>query len=248
MQILDNNLTQKAIDAEYEEWFRKTLTNSYRRSSVQGFSSSEAWLSACGYVQTITFDQKLVRLRKDRLEVGPSDTTLEFDAFHGGYIEITKHLIEAKDYDRPKFAPLWPFAFVGLDFEGSRYSDVTEFRQQNLHIHAIWCLHPSLRAKFEHFVSGDDLRERFRSYGPCDAVEFKRYARPKSGSRTYGIKAHTKLFWNPSSAEDLRIYPNPDPDDRRIKYRMGVRGSEQLGSLRRLQIAARMDARRENSD
>lgn len=247
MQIYDNVITAKKLDSLYDDWFRKTLDAAYRRSDVQGFSSSEAWLSACGYVQTITFDQKAARKRKDHREVGQSDTTLEFDAFHGGYIEITKHLIQAKDYDRPKFAKLWPFAFVGLDFEGSRYGEVTEFHHNNLHIHAIWCVHPSQRTRFDQFVSGENLLERFMAYGPCDAVEFKPYAKPKSGSRTYGIKAHTKLFWNPSSAEDLRIYPNPDPNDQRIRYRAGVRSSEQLGSLGPLQIAARMDAR-QNSE
>lgn len=242
MRIYDNVITAKKIDAEYEDWFRKTLDEAYRRSDVQGFSSSEAWLSACGYVQTITFDQKVARLRRDNREVGQSDTTLEFDAFHGGYIEITKQLVGDKRYHKPKFAHLWPFAFVGLDVEGSRYGDVNEFRQHNLHIHAIWCLHPSLTARFEKLVSHDDLVPRFQSYGPCDAVEFKRYAKPNSGSRTYGIKAHTKLFWNPSSAEDLRIYPNPDPNVRRISYRMGKRVGDQLGPIRPMQIAMRTQA------
>lgn len=229
----------KNLNKWYDIWFLETVDSAYVRSGTQRFSSSAAWLAACGYVQTITFDQRSALRQKDVRELGRSDTTIEFDTFHGGYVEITKHLVNQKRYHHSTFAHLWPMAFVGIDFEGSRNAGPTEFKLDNLHVHAIWCVHPDVQSRFDAFIEAPDLKERLMSYGPCDDVEFKRYVKPKSGSHTYGIKAHTKTVWTPSSVEEIRIYPHPQWSGRRIGYRK-ERTQADLGDIREIQIASRV--------
>lgn len=240
MNNYGKTLNLKTISKWYDDWFLKTVDSAFHRTGTKDFSSGIDWLTNCGYVQTITFNQSFTAMQKTARELGSTDTTMEFDTFHGGYIEITKALVNHRYYQQARFASLWPMAFVGIDFEGSRYSGPTKFSDRNLHVHAIWCVHPDVQDRFEAFVGRPDLLARFKSYGPCDAVEFKRYKKPTSGSHTYGIKAHTKTAWNPSSVEDIRIYPNHDWAVRKIGYRK-ERTQQPLGYLRMLQIGARMN-------
>jgi len=240
------NVKQSKTDKRYDDWFLRTVDSALIRFQTKQFSTSEALLAACGYVQTITFNQRFAAMRKDARELGRSDTTIEFDTFHGGYVEITKYLVNERRYHHSTFAHLWPMAFVGIDFEGSKNSEPTEFKANNLHVHAIWCVHPDVKDRFDTFVGATDLKERFMSYGPCDAVEFKPYEKPKSGSHTYGIKAHTKTLWTPSSVEDMRIYPHPKYAGRKIGWRNEGKQAD-LGDLRQLQIAVRVQTTEEQA-
>lgn len=175
------------------------------------------------FFNTITFDQKMMVDRKLELGLQWDDHSCEFDSFHVLYRMVCDRVID-KRWERPSKSRLRPFAFVALDFKGSRYGE-SFLNQENPHFHVIWALQPWQVPDFRQFVTSVYFKLNVCDRLLIDGWDLQpfdpRLASLKSlGS--YAAKASSKSFWNPLTNTSIEIY-GPDRKLHRAELRYRTR-------------------------
>ncbi|WP_192385780.1 hypothetical protein [Mesorhizobium silamurunense] len=206
----DNDRSKFNKSDYYEKWFSDLVHNYYESAGRSVYDSEDAYLRECAFFMTMTFAAGDVFKEKLRLGLMNHDFSIELDSFHMLYNALASFTF-GKGWRREKFAQSLPKVIVCLDFEGSRFASVVPASPKNVHIHAIWLIHPKEIARFKRFVYGPLLRLKFLNSMPADAIEFEPYIVEKARAGrlgTYVSKTWIKSEKLPLNGELFRIYPN----------------------------------------
>jgi hypothetical protein len=193
-----------------ERWFDEILLGYYRRNATSHFKSESDFFEACAYVVTLTFNASRIFNEKARLGLMNDDHSVEMDNFHRLYTGLCRKLF-GSGYSQSSFEAKLPLAIPFIDYEGSRYSSDIPKNPKNVHIHAIWVVHPNEIAKFKKLISGPWFKYRLKDGLHTDRILFDPYvaSRAKRGRLIgYVSKTWSKSAKLPNAAEMMRIYPN----------------------------------------
>jgi hypothetical protein len=230
--------SKKLITAEYEKWF-EALSQDYWKANASGhYGSVSDYMTDCCYFFTMTFSASHVHKEKLRLGIMNDDFSVELDAFQLIYTTLARSVFGSRWY-KPAFIAKLPHAIVCVDFEGSRLSADIPAQPKNVHIHAIWLVHPKEIVKFRKVIGGVRFRLKVLNSIHADQVKFEPYLTQKAQAGklgSYVAKVFIKSEKKPLGGELFRIYPNTNYGE--TPYRTIHRYRRTNKMLARLRAAA----------
>lgn len=232
-------LSLPELNEAYDGWVRDRVDEAFDAAKIVQYERGWDWLVECGYFMTITFNQKQIAAQKVELALKASDTSIELDTFHGCYVDILDKLV-GKRWQKGQHRAKWPLAIVGMDFGNSRVARFTELTGNNLHIHAIWAVHPDTKAAFEILRTDPHRVAKFQTYGPLDAIEFDPFDAEKK-DMSYVTKGDAKTSRSDSQPPMARVYPNSDPLNKHLAYPLTHSYLPLTQDLKKLRLGMRKD-------
>lgn len=167
-----------------ERWFNDLALDFYQRNAATQYPDYLSFLESCAFFVTMTFSTYRVEREKKRLALALNNFSVEIDNFHNLYGRMARKLFGG-DYNLPKFVPKLPLAIACVDYEGSRFATTVPARPQNVHVHAVWIVHPSEIAAFRTMLDSAWFQFKLKNGLHADQVAFDPY-RVKKG-RVGGI-------------------------------------------------------------
>lgn len=204
-----NSYLPKFILKEYEIWY-ESMIYEYYSNSCEKYIDTESYICECCFFFTMTFSIQDVFKEKLRLGLMNDDFSVELDTFHLLYTTIAEALF-GKKWMKKKFESKIPKAIVCVDFEGSRYGSDIPVSPKNVHVHAIWLVHPDEIEKFKKVIGS--LRFKFQVLNSihADKVKWEPYRAEKAQAGklgSYVTKSFIKSEKRCLGGELFRIYPN----------------------------------------
>jgi hypothetical protein len=236
--------TDSSIKREFEKWYSELIQNYLYKSSDQKSSTTDTMIQKCCSFFTMTFRTSEVIKEKERLGLSRDDFSVELDTFQLLYCTIAERLF-GKGWAKQKFEKKLPYVILCVDFEGSRMQHSLPMTPKNVHLHAIWLIHPDETDKFNGIINGLHFRQITLNSLRCDKVEWEPYLKAKSKVEKLGSYA-TKLFIkstrNALPGELFRIYPNSNYGGRPYRAANTYKRTDKM--LDKLRRASRRDVSR----
>lgn len=222
---------------ESERWFNDLAWQFFKRNAVSQDQDYVEFLESCAFFVTMTFSTYRIEREKRRLGLALHDFSVEMDNFHRLYCGLARKVFGGKWTD-PKFEAKLPLAIACVDYEGSRYQTQLPARPENVHIHAVWIVHPDEIEAFNAIRESPKFKLKFLDGLHANRVRFDPFvAKKNKGGRWggYASKVWIKAARAPTGAELIRIYPNSNYGgiSYRAEHRYGVT-RKQLDLLRRV--------------
>lgn len=194
----------------------KALFNEHNAGKFTDFNN---YLKKCCFFVTMTFDQHKLNALKSYFGLKATDDTIEFDMAYrfykwavetmsGGHVTTTTN---AKL--QSQLPPVW----IASDFEGSRFASDLTNAGRNVHLHAIWFLHPGNSDRIQQVIDEVNTSNSLKPDFWMDAIEFAIFDRKKGTLKNlagYTLKAEHK-----KSTEDLPVSYQRYPQDLKIRQK-----------------------------
>ncbi|TYR34887.1 hypothetical protein FY036_03440 [Mesorhizobium microcysteis] len=194
-----------------EKWFRDLIAAFYRRNNTSKYANQVDFLESCAFFTTMTFSTYRVEREKRKLGLAKNDFSVEMDNFQKLYNGLARKQF-GSGYNLSKFEKKLPLAIACIDYEGSRYYNEIPENPKNIHVHAIWVVHPEEIDEFLKIINGAWFKLKFQNGLHTDRIRFDPYLERKDKKGRWGgyaAKTWIKMASLPNGAADLlRIYPN----------------------------------------
>lgn len=208
IKYYNNKIEEPRFDP-WGDWIDDLMYRYANRAKISDLKIKEFYSDHL-FFMTLTFDRKLLELRKGELGLMDHDRSTEWDDFHYVYGAISEALY-GKGWARQKFEHSLPMAVACMDFEGSRYAAQLDENLKNVHFHIIWVVYPGKAGNFQRYIEGPKFKLNVLDKLHIDKCELQAYDDQKATIRqlaTYASKALPKTRICPLDAELVRIYPN----------------------------------------
>ncbi|MCA0275577.1 MAG: hypothetical protein LCH86_06210 [Proteobacteria bacterium] len=228
-----------------ERWFNGLVTEFYKRNAASIFPDRVEFLECCAFFLTMTFSTYRIEREKRRLELPDNDFSVEIDNFHKLYVGLARKQF-GSHYNERKFEAKLPLAIACVDYEGSRFQAEVPQRPKNVHVHAVWVVHPDEIETFRAIISNPWFKLKLENGLHTDRIRFDPYLAKKDKNGRwvgYAAKSWIKAAEVPDGAEMIRIYPNSNYGG--IPYRASHQYRAPNKSLELLRRIARQKAGKE---
>lgn len=231
--------SRNLIKNAYEEWIHGILFSYWMENASASYVRFDEYVKTCGFFFTMTFSTSVVFKEKLRLGILNDDFSVELDTFQFLYASIAEGLF-GKKWTKRKFEPKLPQAIVCVDFEGARLGREIPASPKNVHIHAIWLIHPEEIEKFQKLITG--LRFRFRVLNSihADTAKWEPYLIDKAQTGrlgSYVTKSFIKSEKKPLGGELLRVYPNSNNGGKPYRALYSYRRADRMLAKMRSAVA-----------